>query len=159
MKWFYHFTVILLISFVLTACQQTPRRSTATTVKKTDASLFLIPPRDGKSLCARPYKANTKRYRSISKRQRGIMLRGYSSEIAASLSGNWLKPNGLPPETKCQVLIMQRPDGCVRSIKFLDCPNTVMRRSVISALKKASPFPEAPHPDVYLDKIKFTFQR
>ena len=151
------FAVVSALLLLLAACQPTPPRPTEPKVEKDDSELFLGKQRDKKSLCSEPYRPNRKRFRSISKRQKNIMRRGYLMEISSKLTGAWHRPAGVPPNAQCQVLIKQRPDGCVSATQFLDCPNTAMRRAVMSTLKSVSPFPEAPHPDVYLDKIRFNF--
>lgn len=82
----------------------------------------------------------------------------YASLIADKVGRNWLRPSGTPDDFSCKVLVRQIPGGEVVGVEMKEsCGSPALDRSVEAAVRKASPLPEPPDPDVFEREIEFTF--
>ncbi|MFA5529623.1 MAG: cell envelope integrity protein TolA [Thiohalomonadaceae bacterium] len=82
----------------------------------------------------------------------------YVDLIANKVSRNWLRPAGTSGSVDCQVFVRQLPGGEVVDVRLLQsCGSPALDRSVEAAVRKASPLPAPPTPDVFDREIKFRF--
>ncbi|MCK9532028.1 MAG: cell envelope integrity protein TolA [Gammaproteobacteria bacterium] len=82
----------------------------------------------------------------------------YIDLIANKVSRNWLRPAGTAGSVNCQVFVRQLPGGEVEEVRLLQsCGSPALDRSVEAAVRKASPLPAPPTPDVFDREINFRF--
>lgn len=82
----------------------------------------------------------------------------YIDLIANKVSRNWLRPAGTTGSVDCRVFVRQIPGGEVVEVRLLQsCGSPALDRSVEAAVRKASPLPEPPTPDVFDREINFRF--
>ncbi|MGE0080137.1 MAG: cell envelope integrity protein TolA [Thiohalomonadaceae bacterium] len=82
----------------------------------------------------------------------------YVDLIANKVSRNWLRPAGTSGSVDCQVFVRQLPGGEVVDVRLLQsCGSPALDRSVEAAVRKASPLPAPPTPEVFDREIKFRF--
>ncbi len=82
----------------------------------------------------------------------------YMADIKNKVERNWLRPSG-SRGSYCRVLIHQIPGGEVVNVRLLDCDGDVaFQRSVEAAVRKASPLPAPPDPEVFDREIEFVFE-
>jgi colicin import membrane protein len=95
------------------------------------------------------------RYR---KQQLLSMQMRYMADIRNKVERNWLRPSG-SRGSYCRVLIHQIPGGDVVNVLLADCDGDVaFKRSVEAAVRKASPLPAPPDPEVFDREIEFVFE-
>jgi colicin import membrane protein len=96
-------------------------------------------------------KANQKRLSS---------LRGqYVADIKYKIERHWIKPASAKQGSFCKVKVNQIPGGEVINAKAFKCNgDEVFRRSVESAVYKASPLPRPSDPGLFDREIVFTFK-
>ena len=83
----------------------------------------------------------------------------YVRLIEQKVTKNWLRPATTTPDMSCEVLVNQTPLGDVVSVKLQDCSNNqVFQRSIERAVRKASPLPSPPSPEVFEREVHFTFR-
>jgi len=71
---------------------------------------------------------------------------------------NWLRPSG-SVGSYCRVLIHQIPGGEVVNVRLTECDgDAAFQRSVESAVRKASPLPAPPEPELFEREIEFIFE-
>ena len=86
-------------------------------------------------------------------RQQYIML------IAQKVENNWLRPVSNVEGQSCDVIVTQTMMGDVIDVRLQSCTNdNAFQRSVERAVRKASPLPSPPNPDVFDREIYFTFK-
>ena len=86
-------------------------------------------------------------------RQQYIML------IAQKVENNWLRPVTTSEGQSCDVIVTQTMMGDVIDVRLQSCTNdNAFQRSVERAVRKASPLPSPPNPDVFDREIYFTFK-
>ena len=86
-------------------------------------------------------------------RQKYIML------IAQKVENNWLRPVSNMEGQSCDVVVTQTMMGDVIDVRLQSCTNdNAFQRSVERAVRKASPLPLPPNPDVFDREIYFTFK-
>lgn len=87
-------------------------------------------------------------------------LRGqYEAAIRQHVSRNWRMPSGYEAGQTCEVRVTQIPSGDVTDVRILSCEGgTAFRDSVEAAVRRASPLPPAPDPEVFSRNIEFTFR-
>ncbi len=82
----------------------------------------------------------------------------YVADITNKVQRNWLRP----PESRgsyCRVVINQIPGGEIVGVKVADCDGDVpFKRSVEAAVRKASPLPLPPEPELFQREIEFVFR-
>ncbi|MCK4706195.1 MAG: cell envelope integrity protein TolA [Gammaproteobacteria bacterium] len=86
-------------------------------------------------------------------RQKYIIL------IAQKVENNWLRPVSNMEGQSCDVVVTQTMMGDVIDVQLQSCTNdNAFQRSVERAVRKASPLPLPPNPDVFDREIYFTFK-
>lgn len=106
--------------------------------------------------------AEAERIAQEEQRMRAMQLSGlqeqYKSLIKNKVERNWRRPTG-SHGTHCRVVIHQIPGGEVIDVRLTDCDGDVaFQRSVEAAVRKASPLPPAPDPEVFDREIEFVFE-
>lgn len=83
----------------------------------------------------------------------------YIMQIAQKVENNWLRPATNIAGQSCDVIVMQTMMGDVIDVKLQSCSSdNAFQRSVERAVRKASPLPLPPNPDVFDREINFTFK-
>lgn len=83
----------------------------------------------------------------------------YIKSIQQQVARNWIKPPNITPGSYCEVMVEQNVMGDVIQVQVLKCSgNDVFRDSVDRAVRRASPLPMAPEPDVFEKRIQFIFK-
>lgn len=87
-------------------------------------------------------------------------LRGqYIADIQNKVERNWIRPASARQGLSCQVEVNQIPGGEVINVRVTKCiGDEVFRRSVESAVYKASPLPTPSDPALFDREIIFTFK-
>lgn len=86
-------------------------------------------------------------------RQRYIML------IAQKVENNWLRPASTSDDQSCEVIVTQTMMGDVIEVFLQACTSDVaFQRSVERAVRKASPLPLPPDPELFDRRIYFKFK-
>lgn len=88
------------------------------------------------------------------------LLQGYVREIQAAISRNRLLPDS-EPEFRCVLDIEQAPGGVLIASAIGDpCDATEpVRRSLLTAIRRAEPLPYAGFEPVFRRTLRLTFQR
>lgn len=149
-------SLFVLVLLGLGACQQsTTRYDHVNDGSRSTGSVTL---KTRHKICKRAVALKSRRYGRLSYRSKRRLLYDYVTHLKASISSKLNRPDGVSPGTFCVVRIKQRVDGCVRKIHFTQCISKRMRRSVREAIHRASPLPEAPHPDIFDDTVELKFK-
>ena len=83
----------------------------------------------------------------------------YMIQIAQKIENNWLRPAINTEGFSCDVFVTQTMTGDVIDVRLKACAdNNAFQRSVERAVRKASPLPLPPSPDVFDREINFTFK-
>ena len=83
----------------------------------------------------------------------------YVLNIAQKVENNWLRPATNIEGFSCDVIVTQTMRGDVIDVRLQSCANdNAFQRSVERAVRKASPLPLPPNPDVFDREIYFTFK-
>ena len=95
--------------------------------------------------------------------QRNKMLNSlrlqYVKLIEQKVVRNWLRPASSTNDMSCEVMVTQTLLGDVISVSLGQCSDDqTFQRSIERAVRKASPLPSAPDPDVFDREIRFTFK-
>jgi len=87
-------------------------------------------------------------------------LRGrYIADIQNKVERNWIRPASAKQGLKCKVVVNQIPGGEVINVTVTQCiGDDIFRRSVESAVYKASPLPRPSDPGLFDREIIFTFK-
>ncbi len=153
---------LTVISTLIVACQPMPTKQSANSVDNNKVYDGVLGVRANiatkQNICKRPVKINRKRYGRLSYKGRRRQMYDYVTGIRQKVYAHWLKPEGVGKEESCSVLIKQRIDGCVRNVSFKNCRHYKMRTTVRSAVMKASPLPEAPHPALFSTEVLLNFK-
>jgi colicin import membrane protein len=82
----------------------------------------------------------------------------YIMQIKQQIENNWLRPISTTEGQSCDVIVTQTMTGDVIDVRLQSCSSDVaFQRSVERAVRKASPLPLPPNPDVFERQIYFTF--
>ncbi len=82
----------------------------------------------------------------------------YVALIRDKIQRNWLRPAGTPEEFSCKLTVHQILGGEVVNVHFQrSCGNAALDRSVENAVRKASPLPAPPDPELFEREIDLTF--
>ena len=85
-------------------------------------------------------------------------LAQYARALQDRVQQNWLRPPGVIHRVKCEVRVQQSPDGDVLSVKLDNsCGSPVLNRSVMNAVKRASPLPLPSDCSVFQRTVIFDF--
>ncbi len=83
----------------------------------------------------------------------------YIMQIAQKVENNWLRPTTNIDGYSCDVIVKQTMMGDVIDVQLQSCSSdNAFQRSVERAVRKASPLPLPPNPDVFDREIYFTFK-
>ncbi len=87
-------------------------------------------------------------------------LRGrYIADIQNKVERNWIRPPSAKQGLSCKVAVQQIPGGEVINVAVTQClGDDVFRRSVETAVYKASPLPRPSDPGLFDREIVFTFR-
>ena len=80
-------------------------------------------------------------------------------QIAQKVENNWLRPATTSEEQSCEVIVTQTMMGDVIDVQLQSCTSdNAFQRSVERAVRKASPLPLPPDPELFDRKIYFKFK-
>lgn len=83
----------------------------------------------------------------------------YNMQIRQHVENNWLRPVTTSEGQSCDVIVTQTTMGDVIDVRLQSCSSdNAFQRSVERAVRKASPLPLPPNPDVFDREIYFTFK-
>jgi colicin import membrane protein len=83
----------------------------------------------------------------------------YVKLIEQKVERNWLRPVTSTKDMSCEVIVTQTSLGDVMSVGLQQCTNDLaFQRSIERAVRKASPLPPPPNPEVFDREIHFTFR-
>jgi len=86
-------------------------------------------------------------------------LQQYMMQIDQAVENNWLRPATSSEEQSCEVIVTQTMSGDVIDVQLQSCSSDkAFQRSVERAVRKASPLPLPPDPELFDRKIQFTFK-
>ena len=87
------------------------------------------------------------------------LLQQYIMQIDRAVESNWLRPATTSEEQSCEVIVTQTMSGDVIDVQLQSCTSdNAFQRSVERAVRKASPLPLPPDPELFDRKIQFTFK-
>ena len=82
----------------------------------------------------------------------------YIAAISDRVKRNWLRPPDQNGDFTCTVLVQQMPTGDVLDVQITkSCGSPALDRSVQNAVRKSSPLPPPPVPEVFDREIQFKF--
>ena len=80
-------------------------------------------------------------------------------QIDRAVESNWLRPATTSEEQSCDVIVTQTMSGDVIDVMVQSCTgDNAFQRSVERAVRKASPLPLPPDPELFDREIHFTFK-
>lgn len=83
----------------------------------------------------------------------------YVRLIEQKVERNWLRPVTSTSAMSCEVVVTQTSLGDVIDVSLKECTNDLaFQRSIERAVRKASPLPPPPAPEVFDREIHFTFR-
>lgn len=83
----------------------------------------------------------------------------YVRLIEQKVERNWLRPVTSTSSMSCEVIVTQTSLGDVIDVSLKKCANDLaFQRSIERAVRKASPLPPPPSPEVFDREIHFTFK-
>lgn len=83
----------------------------------------------------------------------------YVRLIEQKVERNWLRPVTSKSNMSCEVIVTQTSLGDVIDVSLKKCANDLaFQRSIERAVRKASPLPPPPSPEVFDREIHFTFK-
>ncbi|MDH3342520.1 MAG: cell envelope integrity protein TolA [Gammaproteobacteria bacterium] len=83
----------------------------------------------------------------------------YVRLIEQKVARNWLRPATSTSSMTCEVIVTQTSLGDVIDVSLRKCVNDMaFQRSIERAVRKASPLPPPPNPEVFDREIHFTFR-
>lgn len=83
----------------------------------------------------------------------------YVRLIEQKVERNWLRPVTSTSSMSCEVIVTQTSLGDVTDVSLKKCANDLaFQRSIERAVRKASPLPPPPSPEVFDREIHFTFK-
>jgi len=86
-------------------------------------------------------------------------LQQYIMQIDRAVENNWLRPATTSEEQSCEVIVTQTMSGDVIDVQLQSCSSDkAFQRSVERAVRKASPLPLPPDPELFDRKIQFKFK-
>jgi len=83
----------------------------------------------------------------------------YVRLIEQKVERNWLRPVTVSSDYECEVFVTQSILGDVIDVRLGSCANDpVFRNSIERAVRKSSPLPPPPNPEVFDREIRFVFK-
>ncbi len=87
------------------------------------------------------------------------LLAQYIYQIQRKVESNWNAPPSMTAGWSCEIMVEQNRFGEVQSVRTKKCSGSeAFKSTVIRAVKKSSPLPEAPNNDVFEKKLNFVFR-
>jgi colicin import membrane protein len=87
------------------------------------------------------------------------LLAQYYYQIQARVLNAWTAPPGMTAGWSCEIMVEQNRFGEVQKVITKQCTgNEAFKSSIETAVRKASPLPEAPNNDVFEKKLEFIFR-
>lgn len=81
----------------------------------------------------------------------------YQNLIMQKIQRNWAMPASVTDDTSCVVSVRQTRTGDVISARIVSCNgDEAVKRSILAAIDRASPLPEAPNPDLFRANLRIT---
>jgi colicin import membrane protein len=116
--------------------------------------------RDAEAAARRAEMAAEQQRLEAANQKRLNSLRGrYIADIQNKVERNWIRPASAKQGLSCKVVVNQIPGGEVINVTVTQCiGDEVFRRSVESAVYKASPLPRPSDPALFDREIVFTFK-
>ena len=92
--------------------------------------------------------------------QENTQLTQYIASIQSAVTRQWARPASTPKGLTCRIKVSQIPGGGVIDVSIgTPCnANTVVKNSIINAVKKADPLPYRGFEQVFDRRLHFTFQ-
>lgn len=92
--------------------------------------------------------------------QENTQLTQYIASIQSAVTRQWARPASTPKGLSCRIKVSQIPGGGVIDVSIgTPCnANTVVKNSIINAVKKADPLPYRGFEQVFDRRLHFTFQ-
>lgn len=92
--------------------------------------------------------------------QENTMLTQYIASIQSAVTRQWARPASTPKGLTCRIKVSQIPGGGVIDVSIGSPCNasTVVKNSIINAVKKADPLPYRGFETVFDRRLHFTFQ-
>jgi len=86
-------------------------------------------------------------------------LQQYMMQIKQQVNNNWLRPVTTTAGQSCEVIVTQTMSGDVIDVRVQACTSDkAFQRSVERAVRKASPLPLPPDPELFDREIYFKFK-
>ena len=83
----------------------------------------------------------------------------YVRLIEQKVERNWLRPTTVSSDFKCEVFVTQSLLGDVINVRLGVCSSDIVfRNSIERAVRKSSPLPPPPNPEVFDREIRFVFK-
>lgn len=83
----------------------------------------------------------------------------YVRLIEQKVERNWLRPATVSSDLKCEVFVTQSVLGDVIRVRLGACASDIVfRNSIERAVRKSSPLPPPPNPEVFDREIRFVFK-
>ena len=116
--------------------------------------------RDAEAAARRAELQAEQRRLDAAEQKRLSSLRGqYIADIQNAVERKWIRPASAKQGLKCKVVVNQIPGGEVINVTVTQCiGDEVFRRSVETAVYKASPLPRPSDPKLFDREIVFTFK-
>jgi colicin import membrane protein len=87
------------------------------------------------------------------------LLDQYIRLIENQIERNWIAPASARTGLRCVVNVVQIPSGDVIDVRVGQCNgDDAVRRSIETAVRRASPLPKPPHPSLFERNLNVTFQ-
>ncbi len=86
------------------------------------------------------------------------LLAQYIGQIKTRIQRAWIRPPGIRPDLKCEVIVTQVPGGEVVGVQMGECnADAVWRQSIEAAVYRASPLPQPPDPTLFDRTLRLEF--
>lgn len=127
--------------------------------KKADAERKKQAEEEAKRLLDEQLQAEEQAIEGARNKENKRLMVSYISAIQNAVARLWLKPPGAQPGMTCTVRVTQNPSGNVLNVNVVNCstPDENFRRSVESAVYRASPLPLPQDMSLFDREIEFFF--
>ena len=105
------------------------------------------------------FEAEQQRMEAANQKRLASLRGAYIAAIQNQVERNWIRPASARPGLSCKVAVKQIPGGEVINVTVTQCTgDDVFRRSIETAVYKASPLPRPSDPALFDREIVFTFK-